>query len=109
MSTNIAETSLTIDDVVFVVDSGKAKQKVYNHETRITTLNVVWIARSNSEQRAGRAGRCRNGYCFRLYSRKDYEEKMEEFQTSEIMRSSIHVDFLKANFFFYNLGCMFTR
>lgn len=101
MSTNIAEASLTIDDVVFVVDSGKAKQKVYNHETRVTSLNVVWIARSNSEQRAGRAGRCRNGYCFRLYSRKDYEGKMEEFQIPEIKRASIHARFFYKMLLFY--------
>lgn len=91
MSTNIAEASLTIDDVVFVIDSGKAKQKVYNHESRVQSLNIVWIARSNSEQRAGRAGRCQNGYCFRLYTRKDYEEKMTEHQIPEIQRCSLHV------------------
>lgn len=90
MSTNIAEASLTIDDVVFVIDCGKVKEKSYDHTTRITQLKVAWIAKSNAEQRAGRAGRCRNGYCFRLYSKRNYDN-MFETQIPEMRRSAIHV------------------
>jgi HrpA-like RNA helicase len=54
LSTNIAEASLTIDDVVFVIDCGKVKEKSYEHNSRISQLKVSWIAKSNAEQRAGR-------------------------------------------------------
>uniref|UniRef100_A0A0M3IGK9 HA2 domain-containing protein n=1 Tax=Ascaris lumbricoides TaxID=6252 RepID=A0A0M3IGK9_ASCLU len=81
LSTNIAEASLTIDDVVFVVDCGKVKEKTYDHSTRINQLKMAWIAKSNAEQRAGRAGRCRAGYCFRLYSVDDYD-RMNPTQAS---------------------------
>uniref|UniRef100_A0A183GF77 Helicase C-terminal domain-containing protein n=1 Tax=Heligmosomoides polygyrus TaxID=6339 RepID=A0A183GF77_HELPZ len=90
LSTNIAEASLTIDDVVFVIDSGKVKEKTYDHTSRISQLKVTWIAKSNAEQRAGRAGRCREGYCFRLYSEEDYE-MMLETQMAEMQRTAIHV------------------
>ncbi|CAJ0565480.1 unnamed protein product, partial [Mesorhabditis spiculigera] len=73
LSTNISEASLTIDDVVFVIDCGKVKEKTYEHDSRISQLKVQWIARSNAEQRSGRAGRCRNGFCFRLYSLAEYD------------------------------------
>lgn len=53
LSTNIAEASLTIDDVVFVVDGGKVKEKTYDHSNRISQLKVAWIAKSNAEQRSG--------------------------------------------------------
>lgn len=79
--------------MVFVIDCGKVKEKSYDHTTRITQLKIAWIARSNAEQRAGRAGRCRNGYCFRLYSKRDYEEKMLETQIPEMRRAAIHVNF----------------
>lgn len=91
LSTNIAEASLTIDDVVFVIDCGKVKEKSYDHTTRITQLKITWIAKSNAKQRAGRAGRCQNGYCFRLYSKRDYDEKMLETQIPEMQRAAIHV------------------
>uniref|UniRef100_A0A0N5A918 ATP-dependent RNA helicase DHX36 n=1 Tax=Syphacia muris TaxID=451379 RepID=A0A0N5A918_9BILA len=89
LSTNIAEASLTIDDVVFVIDSGKVKEKSYDHLTRINQLKVTWIAKSNAEQRSGRAGRCQAGYCFRLYSADDYE-RMEPTQIAEMKKAAIH-------------------
>ncbi|CAD5211479.1 unnamed protein product [Bursaphelenchus xylophilus] len=98
LSTNIAEASLTIDDVVFVIDGGKVKEKTYDHVSRISQLKVSWIARSNAEQRAGRAGRCRNGYCFRLYSLRDYDQ-MSATQMAEMKRVAIHDVCLHAKMF----------
>jgi pre-mRNA-splicing factor ATP-dependent RNA helicase DHX15/PRP43 len=66
ISTNIAETSLTIDGVVYVVDPGFAKQKVYNPRIRVESLLVSPISRASAHQRSGRAGRTRPGKCFRL-------------------------------------------
>ena len=88
MSTNIAEASLTIDDVSFVIDCGKAKEKTFDHTLRISQLTTTPIARSNAEQRCGRAGRCRNGYCFRLYS-SDYYAAMAPTQQAEMKRAAI--------------------
>lgn len=74
VSTNIAETSLTIDGVVFVIDPGFAKQKVYNPRIRVESLLVSPISKASAQQRAGRAGRTRPGKCFRLYTEKAYKE-----------------------------------
>ncbi|VDK64821.1 unnamed protein product, partial [Onchocerca ochengi] len=98
LSTNIAEASLTIDDVVFVIDCGKVKEKIYDHSTRISQLKMTWIAKSNAEQRAGRAGRCRNGYCFRLFTMDDYA-RMNPTQLPEMKRSAIHEVCLHAKMF----------
>ncbi|KAM3721050.1 3'-5' RNA helicase [Dirofilaria immitis] len=98
LSTNIAEASLTIDDVVFVIDCGKVKEKIYDHSTRISQLKMTWIAKSNAEQRAGRAGRCRNGYCFRLFTTEDYA-RMNPTQLPEMKRSAIHEVCLHAKMF----------
>ena len=98
LSTNIAEASLTIDDVVFVIDCGRVKEKTYDHHSRISQLKVVWIAKSNAEQRSGRAGRCRHGYCFRLYSEEEYNA-MNETQVAEMKRAAIHDVCLHAKMF----------
>jgi len=68
VSTNIAETSLTIDGVVFVIDPGFSKQKVYNPRIRVESLLVSAISKASAQQRAGRAGRTKPGKCFRLYT-----------------------------------------
>ena len=70
VSTNIAETSLTIDGVVFVIDPGFSKQKVYNPRIRVESLLVSPISKASAQQRAGRAGRTKPGKCFRLYTEK---------------------------------------
>ncbi|KAM9314844.1 ATP-dependent RNA helicase DHX15-like [Pholidichthys leucotaenia] len=77
VSTNIAETSLTIDGVVFVIDPGFAKQKVYNPRIRVESLLVTAISKASAQQRAGRAGRTRPGKCFRLYTEKAYKTEMQ--------------------------------
>jgi pre-mRNA-splicing factor ATP-dependent RNA helicase DHX15/PRP43 len=89
ISTNIAETSLTIDGIVYVVDPGFSKQKVYNPRVRVESLLVSPISKASAQQRAGRAGRTRPGKCFRLYTEKDFMKELEEQTHPEILRSNL--------------------
>ncbi|XP_055318372.1 putative pre-mRNA-splicing factor ATP-dependent RNA helicase PRP1 [Sitodiplosis mosellana] len=89
VSTNIAETSLTIDGVVFVIDPGFAKQKVYNPRIRVESLLVSPISKASAQQRAGRAGRTKPGKCFRLYTEKAYKNEMQSNTYPEILRSNL--------------------
>ncbi|KAM9481143.1 putative ATP-dependent RNA helicase DHX34 [Clarias gariepinus] len=73
IATNIAETSVTIDGVRFVVDSGKVKEMTFDQKAKMQRLQEFWISRASSEQRKGRAGRTGPGVCYRLYSESDYE------------------------------------
>lgn len=86
ISTNIAETSLTIDGVVFVIDTGFSKQKVYNPRIRVESLLVCPISKASAMQRAGRAGRTKAGKCFRLYTEKAYKNEMQDQTYPEILR-----------------------
>uniref|UniRef100_A0A3Q1I0F9 Uncharacterized protein n=1 Tax=Anabas testudineus TaxID=64144 RepID=A0A3Q1I0F9_ANATE len=72
ISTNIAETSVTIDGVRFVVDSGKVKEMSFDPKAKMQRLQEFWISRASSEQRKGRAGRTGPGVCYRLYAESDY-------------------------------------
>ena len=76
ISTNIAETSLTIDGIVFVIDPGFSKQKVYNPRLKIESLLVSPISKASAKQRAGRAGRTQPGKCYRLYTQKAYKKSL---------------------------------
>ncbi|KAI7750690.1 hypothetical protein M8C21_029534 [Ambrosia artemisiifolia] len=69
LSTNIAETAVTIDDVVFVIDSGRMKEKSYDPYNKVSTLQSSWISKASAKQREGRAGRCQAGICYHLYSK----------------------------------------
>ena len=89
VSTNIAETSLTIDGVVFVIDPGFSKQKVYNPRIRVESLLVSPVSKASAQQRAGRAGRTRPGKCFRLYTEKAYKNEMQDNTYPEILRSNL--------------------
>ncbi|KAF9522876.1 P-loop containing nucleoside triphosphate hydrolase protein [Crepidotus variabilis] len=89
VSTNVAETSLTIDGIVYVVDPGFSKQKVYNPRIRVESLLVSPISKASAQQRAGRAGRTRPGKCFRLYTEKDFMKELEEQTHPEILRSNL--------------------
>ncbi|KAF9447073.1 P-loop containing nucleoside triphosphate hydrolase protein [Macrolepiota fuliginosa MF-IS2] len=89
VSTNIAETSLTIDGIVYVVDPGFSKQKVYNPRIRVESLLVSPISKASAQQRAGRAGRTRPGKCFRLYTENDFIKELEEQTYPEILRSNL--------------------
>ncbi|KAL8156964.1 putative pre-mRNA-splicing factor ATP-dependent RNA helicase DEAH4 [Apium graveolens] len=89
VATNIAETSLTVDGVVYVVDSGYVKQRHYIPTTGMYSLDVVQISRVQADQRAGRAGRTRPGKCYRLYPSIIYNEEFLEATIPEIQRSSL--------------------
>ena len=89
VATNIAETSLTIDGIVYVVDPGFSKQKIYNPRTRVESLLVSPISKASAQQRAGRAGRTRPGKCFRLYTEKAFKKELIEQTYPEILRSNL--------------------
>lgn len=89
VSTNIAETSLTIDGIVYVIDPGFAKQKVYNPRIRVESLLVSPISRASAHQRAGRAGRTKPGKCFRLYTEQSFHKDLQEQTYPEILRSNL--------------------
>ncbi|KAJ9169364.1 hypothetical protein P3X46_017567 [Hevea brasiliensis] len=89
VATNIAETSLTVDGVVYVIDSGYVKQRQYNPSTGMYSLDVVQISKVQANQRAGRAGRTRPGKCYRLYPSMIYEDDFLDVTVPEIQRSSL--------------------
>ncbi|CAK0866441.1 unnamed protein product [Prorocentrum cordatum] len=88
VSTNIAETSITVEDVVFVIDSGLIKGTTYAPKTNVATLEALQISRSNGQQRRGRAGRVRPGKFFKLYSRIDWDE-MSDSMEPEMQRTPV--------------------
>ena len=88
LSTNIAETSITIDDVTVVIDCGRMKEKTYDPYVKLAYLKATWISQANARQRRGRAGRTRAGVCFHLYSRRRHADLLE-FQDSELLRMSL--------------------
>lgn len=87
--TNIAETSLTVEGIAFVVDCGLVKQKVHNPETGMETLTVTPISKVQAMQRTGRAGRTMEGKCFRLYTSKYFEKQMPDATVPEILRTNL--------------------
>jgi pre-mRNA-splicing factor ATP-dependent RNA helicase DHX15/PRP43 len=89
VSTNIAETSLTIDGIVYVIDPGFSKQKVYNPRIRVESLLVSPISQASASQRCGRAGRTRPGKCYRLYTEKSFHEDLIKQTEPEILRSNL--------------------
>ncbi len=88
LTTNVAETSLTIDGVSLVIDSGLEKRADYNQKTGITKLEQKWISQSSAIQRSGRAGRLADGRCLRLYSESQFQQ-MAKQATPEILRSDL--------------------
>ncbi|KHN34807.1 ATP-dependent RNA helicase dhx8 [Glycine soja] len=89
VATNIAETSLTVDGVVYVIDSGYVKQRQYNPSSGMYSLDVVQISKVQANQRAGRAGRTRPGKCYRLYPSRIYNDEFLDVTVPEIQRSSL--------------------
>lgn len=94
LSTNVAETSLTIPGIKYVIDLGTARVARYNARVRIQRLPIEKISQAAANQRKGRCGRLENGVCIRLYSQADFE-KRPAFNTPEILRSNLSALCLK--------------
>ncbi|KAI9048435.1 hypothetical protein LZ554_007271 [Drepanopeziza brunnea f. sp. 'monogermtubi'] len=90
LATNIAETSLTIDGIVYVIDPGFVKENNYNPATGMSQLVAVPCSRASANQRSGRAGRVGPGKCFRLYTKWAFMNEMEESTTPEIQRTNLN-------------------
>ncbi|MDR2952058.1 MAG: ATP-dependent RNA helicase [Treponema sp.] len=88
IATNIAETSVTIDGITAVIDSGLAKLNWYNPRTFTSSLIEAPVSKASANQRKGRAGRTREGVCYRLYTRRDFENR-PLFTTEEIFRTDL--------------------
>ncbi|KAH8287336.1 hypothetical protein KR054_005923 [Drosophila jambulina] len=88
LSTNIGQTSITIPDLLYVIDTGRAKMKTHDAATDASQLATTWISRADAQQRAGRAGRLSHGICYRLYCSDRYA-KMSEYPIPEIRRRTL--------------------
>ncbi|KAH7928402.1 P-loop containing nucleoside triphosphate hydrolase protein [Leucogyrophana mollusca] len=89
VSTNVAETSLTIPGIRYVIDSGRAKERRYDVTNGIQSFQVNWTSKASAAQRAGRAGRTGPGHCYRLYSSALFEHYFDAFSQPEILRTPI--------------------
>jgi ATP-dependent RNA helicase DHX29 len=89
LATNIAETSITIDDVVHVIDCGKHNENRFDPRRGMSSMVEAWISQANARQRGGRAGRVRPGNCFCLYTRHRLETLMRPFQVKSYLSSCL--------------------
>ena len=85
VATNIAETSITIPGITYVVDAGRQKCRNYNSGTGVASYDIMWISKASADQRAGRAGRTGPGHCYRLYSSSLYSRHMDDFALPEVL------------------------
>jgi len=88
LATNIAETSITIDDIVYVLNSGRHKEKSFDAHSAMSTLQTEWISKNSERQRKGRAGRCQPGKCYHLFS-KARSESLPQSQVAELLRTPL--------------------
>uniref|UniRef100_A0A8C3N996 Activating signal cointegrator 1 complex subunit 3 n=1 Tax=Geospiza parvula TaxID=87175 RepID=A0A8C3N996_GEOPR len=88
VATNVAETSLTIPGIKYVVDSGREKRRCYDRITGVSSFRVSWVCQASAEQRAGRAGRTEPGHCYRLYSSAVFMD-FEKFSAPEITKRPV--------------------
>ncbi|XP_047508277.1 putative ATP-dependent RNA helicase DHX57 isoform X1 [Pieris napi] len=95
LSTNIAETSVTIDDCVFVIDGGRMKEKRFDSNRNMESLDLVWVSRANAKQRSGRAGRVMPGVCIHLFTSHRYKYHIAEQPVPEIHRVPLEQLLLK--------------
>ena len=93
MTTNVAESSLTIEDAVYVVDTGKELTDRYNPTTMSRSLKDEWISKSAATQRRGRAGRTMAGVCYHLYTKKQYDN-LKDFPTPDIQKTDLSTEIL---------------
>ncbi|KAJ1767984.1 helicase [Coemansia sp. RSA 1813] len=96
VATNIAETSITIDDIGFVLDAGRTRTLVHDHHTRIARLVTTFCSQASATQRRGRAGRVREGTCYRLYTRSMEQQLMPAHDEPEIRRAPLEQVCLQA-------------
>lgn len=89
VATNVAETSITIPNIKYVVDTGRAKERHLDPRSQVQSYNITWISKASAAQRAGRAGRTGPGHCYRLYSSAVYEEVFPPFSVPEILRTPV--------------------
>lgn len=89
VSTNVAETSITVDDVVHVIDTGRVKETRFDPISSVQRLVEDWNSLAGSRQRRGRAGRTKPGYCWRMYSRYQEESVIPKYTTPEILRTPL--------------------
>ncbi|KAK6350728.1 putative ATP-dependent RNA helicase DHR1 [Orbilia javanica] len=89
IATNVAETSLTIPGISYVVDSGRVKNRNFDVTTGVQSFDVEWISKASASQRSGRAGRTGPGQCYRLYSSAVFERDFDQFAKPEISRMPI--------------------
>ena len=89
VATNVAETSLTIPNIKYVVDSGKVKERQYDPSTAVASFDVSWTSKASADQRMGRAGRSGPGHCYRLFSSAVFENYFPQFSRPEIQRMPI--------------------
>lgn len=89
IATNVAETSLTIPGIRYVVDSGRSKERHFNEETGVQSFEIDWVSKASADQRAGRAGRTGPGHCYRLFSSAIYESYFPQFSKPEILRMPV--------------------
>ena len=89
VATNVAETSITIPDVVYVIDTGRVKETQYDISNGLQRLDETWTSRASGRQRRGRAGRTQPGQCYKLYTRRTERDKMSAFSVPEILRTPL--------------------
>ena len=89
IATNIAETSLTVDGIVYVIDSGYCKINEYNPNNGMESLTVVPISQASADQRRGRAGRICEGKCYRMYTEETFKKEMPITTPPEMIRSNL--------------------
>ncbi|XP_059516026.1 putative ATP-dependent RNA helicase DHX57 [Myotis daubentonii] len=113
ISTNIAETSITIDDVVYVIDSGKMKEKRYDASKGMESLEDTFVSQANALQRKGRAGRVASGVCFHLFTSHHFSHQLLKQQLPEIQRVPLEQLCLRIKilemFSTHNLQSVFSR
>ena len=94
VATNVAETSITIPNIKYVVDCGRAKERQIDPRSQVQSYDISWISKASAAQRAGRAGRTGPGHCYRLYSSALYEELFHDFSVPEILRTPVDLSLI---------------
>ncbi len=97
VATNIAETSITVPGIKFVIDSGLVRMSRYDALSRLTRMPIEKVSKASADQRAGRCGRLQDGICYRLYSEADYNSR-KMFTTPEIQRANLAAVILKMSY-----------